>query len=915
MCYRKFLPVVFIPCCIAPRKLNLSRRFVAPKIMWKQRIIQEVTMASQQIRSHVWYVWIILCILVLSNFSFVRPAQAAYSVTGIVFRDYNANGKQEVTEPGVGGVQVVAYNATASIASTSSAATGQVGSYTLTIPTDEAVRIEFSPPAYFFAGATGTNNDSSVVFVNSTQRLDYGLSIPGDYCQSNPDVATNCYVQGDQQSASPPYPRATESVMLRTAYTSSGTTAVSTTLAIARQIGSTWGLAHQQGSDTLFAGAFYKRHAGLGPNGTGAIYAIRNANTATPVVSLFLDLNAVLAANVAGVDTRSPSNYLADRGSFDIIGKIALGDLEISDDDQTLWAVSLFTREIIRMPIGVSGSAPAAGAISRFAIPIPTGAGFCPSDEDIRPFGLGYHNGQLFVGLVCSAESTQDVNDLRALIYTFDPQTNSFSAQPVVNIPLNYPRKCVDYINGVCPPGREAAWNPWQASNTLQFSAISSVDFFVSYPQPWLTDIVFDGNAMILGLRDRFGDQSGKEALPPDPSDNQNYTGLIAGDILRLCPNGNSWALETNGSCSGVSTSGANTGEGPGGGEFYHGENHPFHDEVALGGLAQVPGHDDLVSTAFDPIPNPANTFESGFIWLSNTTGERLQNVRLRASTGLPINFGKANGLGDIEALCNAAPVEIGNRVWLDTDNDGVQDANEAPVPNVIVELVDAQGALISSALTNAQGHYFFSNDGQRTGETSSSHRYGLADLKPGSSYTVRIPLNQAVLNQLRVTKQSNDATTNGVIRDSDGNNQDTPSGIGSTGYTQVSLLVTGIGQNNQTFDFGFSPGPTAITLSRFTTTAQSNAVLLRCETARAIGSFGSQIMCSSNIQRQNAVLITSNTIPAQGHAADYDFLDTTAQGEELYYWLVEIALDGTRTEYGPFSLQQPYSVWLPMVE
>lgn len=870
-------------------------------------------MTSQHIRRQLWQLWAVLSLLLLSSFSFVRPVQAAYSITGTVFRDYNANGRREATEPGVGGIQVNAYNASGVIATTSSASTGQVGSYTLEISNNEPVRIEFTAPAYFFAGANGANNDSSVVFVSSAQQLDYGLSVPGDYCQRNPDLATNCYVQGNQQDSSPPYPRSTQSVMLRTAYTSSGTTPVSTTLALAREIGSTWGIAYQQGSGSLFAGAFYKRHAGTGSGGAGAIYAIRNANTSTPSASLFIDLNSVLGANVAGSDTRGANSYLADRESFDLIGKMALGDLEMSDDDQTLWTVSLYTREIIRLPIGVFGSAPDANAIGRFAIPRPTGAGLCPNADDIRPFGLGYRNGLLYVGMVCSAQTSQNASDLRALIYTFDPQSNTFSAQPVVNIPLNYPRQCVDYTAGVCPAGREAEWNPWQNATTLSFSTIASIDLFVSYPQPWLTDIVFDGNAMILGLRDRFGDQSGKQAVSPDLNDDNNYTGLVAGDTLRLCSNGNAWALESNGSCGGVSTSGAGTGEGPGGGEFYHGENHPFHDEISLGGLAQLPQGEEVVSTAFDPIPDPNNTFESGLIWLNNTTGARLRNARLRESFGLPTNFGKANGLGDIEALCNASPVEIGNRVWFDDDKDGVQDSNEAPIAGVSVELVDAAGLVLSTAITDAQGHYYFSNDVQRSNETTQSERFGIAALRPGGNYTVRIPLNQAVLNNMLVTKQTNDPSAQGVIRDSDGNNQDTPAGTGSTGYTQVDLFVAGIGRNNHTYDFGFASMPTAITLSQFTVTPQSNGMLLQWKTALETDSFAFEILRSPSNKRQDAVLATASPILAQGHAASYNFLDTAAQGQEPYYWLVEIAVDGTRTEYGPFTVKKgDYSVWLP---
>jgi uncharacterized repeat protein (TIGR01451 family) len=51
----------------------------------------------------------------------------------------------------------------------------------------------------------------------------------------------------------------------------------------------------------------------------------------------------------------------------------------------------------------------------------------------------------------------------------------------------------------------------------------------------------------------------------------------------------------------------------------------------------------------------------------------------------------------------------IGNRVWLDEDGDGVQDAGEAGIPNLKVELYDATGTtLIATTTTDAEGGYLF---------------------------------------------------------------------------------------------------------------------------------------------------------------------------------------------------------------
>ena len=54
-----------------------------------------------------------------------------------------------------------------------------------------------------------------------------------------------------------------------------------------------------------------------------------------------------------------------------------------------------------------------------------------------------------------------------------------------------------------------------------------------------------------------------------------------------------------------------------------------------------------------------------------NDAGVALRHTQLYANV-LPAIFGKANGMGDIEALSNSAPLEIGNRLWCDTGVSGV---------------------------------------------------------------------------------------------------------------------------------------------------------------------------------------------------------------------------------------------------
>ena len=71
--------------------------------------------------------------------------------------------------------------------------------------------------------------------------------------------------------------------------------------------------------------------------------------------------------------------------------------------------------------------------------------------------------------------------------------------------------------------------------------------------------------------------------------------------------------------------------------------------------------------------------------------------------------FGKAAGLGDIEAFCYQPPIEIGNRVWFDQNTDGIQDPGEAPLAGVTLELYQGN-TLIATAITDADGNFIFSS-------------------------------------------------------------------------------------------------------------------------------------------------------------------------------------------------------------
>ncbi|MCB9332835.1 MAG: hypothetical protein H6574_17320 [Lewinellaceae bacterium] len=75
--------------------------------------------------------------------------------------------------------------------------------------------------------------------------------------------------------------------------------------------------------------------------------------------------------------------------------------------------------------------------------------------------------------------------------------------------------------------------------------------------------------------------------------------------------------------------------------------------------------------------------------------------------------IGQANPIGDLEALCDDPPIQIGNRIWVDENCDGVQDACEPPLANVMVSLYDAASeTLLATTTSDSLGRYTFTGLG-----------------------------------------------------------------------------------------------------------------------------------------------------------------------------------------------------------
>ncbi len=550
-----------------------------------------------------------------------------------------------------------------------------------------------------------------------------------------------------------------------------------------------------------------------------------------------------------------PSN---DPAAYGQVGVVSLGDIEISDDGRYLYVVNLYDRKIYQLQLNSVTNPTAASVVTSWSLPnpparstsgIPNAAATYSGANDNtdfymgarglqRPFGLKYYRGKLYAGAVTTGEgpsgaTAKDNNtgnpeytDLWAYVWELNP-SGGFNTNPAIQFPLNFDRSFD--ANNV-----DETWNKW--TNTMPEGILGTEEYGI--PQPMLAGIEFDvDGTMILGFRDRAGDQGGTHQNMLSGSERRIV--LINGDQLRAYKNPAACAfeLEQNGkegpNSPKPATAGANNTQGPGNyagnnGEFYYQDgielfngsaNSPvYHANSGQGGLVILPGNNQTAGTYMDP----AALWTGGVSWMNNTTGSNTKDYTVQSGSNTG-DIGKSNGLGDIEILSRIAPIEIGNRIWEDTNGDGIQGADEPGIAGVIIELYDAGGIiLLGSTTTDGAGSFYF-NQSNITG-----------GLLPNTNYIVRI--SEAHFNNTGI----------GPLLNYIGPTLLHVAGNGSPGFSDNDAVRTGLlvqasittgdyGANNHNIDFGFVTMPVLAVpdVTEFTATAVQNTSLLKWITGK----------------------------------------------------------------------------------
>lgn len=687
-----------------------------------------------------------------------------------------------------------------------SATTDSTGAWSVTAPAFP-VRVEFSPSTHLFSGPVGTQSKTSVQFLTSSNcNVDMGLQYPEDHSQMLPRLAISNYIAGTGVNETEP---ALSSYLYdaNASYQGQSMAAVS-------EIGSVWGLAWQANKKRLFGATVLKRHVGI-RDGLGYVYVFdQSQHPAGSLVSSFnlqgvaptnggaaIDLGSVCrdatCANQAG-NTGVASDYVlpddrtqpsVDLDAFFKVGRVGFGDADMEPYSNTLWLINAYQKALISVDASNNDPKALPGVVKQYPLADLAGLPACQGGE-LHPWGLGFNRGVGYMGLSCDATSSKNSGDLHAYIVSFDPQNASAGLSPVYDFTLNYQRDFDSYAG---------MFKPWfLPSSSAEISWLYSGQMHVSYPQGVISDIDFDENGnLYTEVMDIFGMQQGHDQLPPlSQASGSTFRGVALGDLLKICNTSSGYRIEGTAECPASALVASAVGPG-GNGEFFNDHSADSNPESALGSLVLIKGARELVSVMVDPHDPSAPMADDRFIYTQGFTSFGLEagNILRWHTTAYnaPGRFGKAAGVGDIELLSDPAPIEVGNRVWIDTDADGIQDPDEAGIDGVTVKLTCSNSSTQSATVTTANGgEYLFS--------TASNADF----MNEGESCVLSVDPTQAALSTYVSTKQNanglSDNAPNTDLQDSDA--------INNKGIAEIAFTVTNAGENNHTLDFGFTTAP-----------------------------------------------------------------------------------------------------------
>ena len=683
------------------------------------------------------------------------------NISGIVYKDFNLNGQKDANDVGVVGATV---SAVCEDLTTPTTTTDASGTYTITVSTaGDKCRVEVNASHIGMTSAANAQGATPLVdVVSDGQTHNVSVASSSTFCQANPGVVLAALPGGVNPDPSNEGTLFNVILPNEGEFNNNGTIDTKRTkLSTLTDTGAVWGLAYKKSSKEIFAAANLKRYVDLKNNNAGAIYKLDNSN------------NVTLFSTIPNVGYTLASRDLKQNKDKDIIpllGRAGLGDLDISEDETKLYVVNMANKSLVTIN-SVTGAIEAT-----LSIPNPYG-GDCPN-ADVRPWALKVVGNDVLIGSICESkiEEIGSTNNDNNMLFPSN-RNEGLGAS-------------IQKFNG-------AIFQEIARTNSLRYLKSRTYDatktvldnpkysFFQNHNWsdidggwgnnilPILTDIELSNKGdLILGYTDRAAWA--------------RFRTTSSGDIRKMClnPNGSytdeTTAISPTNCATHIQQYDSNPEKYY---EFYSGDNFQGatgHPETAAGAMAQLPGGNSIIVAMVDA----TDWNQPGGLGLySHDTGEKIaaQAVIKNTSPGeRQFYAGKAGGVGDIELLCDSAPIEVGNLVWEDSNNDGIQDPEEPALSGIPVSLT-CNGTLFGIATTDASGHYYFGgpNNANLTGDNT---------ITAGKSCILSIA--QADVNGKEPSPEGASADD---IRDNDA--------VASGTNNEISF-TTGV-NSNHSFDFG----------------------------------------------------------------------------------------------------------------
>ncbi len=319
------------------------------------------------------------------------------TVTVRVVTEVDADGAYDsVLEPGLAGVRVTLTDDAGRVRNATTGADGLATFAATSELTGGKYRIKVTNPdpdnlspavAGLGTGADVIRSGVGFVDVSGGTNVTYttGFWDPGLYCQENPTLVTCNLAKGDA-------PGTYKGLVSFGGGFTGNTYGGVTQLTDNTKQQAVFGIGVDR-TGNKYMGTLVKRHTAYGPAGaTNTIYRQFGTDNA---VDTFVTLPGTLTAH------ETTDNWLHDNAVYSKVGREGIGDVDVSGDGKTLYAVNLNDSKLYSVAVHGSGDTVRPGTQAAYDIPRPRA---CVGQW--HPYGIGVRGKRVLVGGVCGAETT-----------------------------------------------------------------------------------------------------------------------------------------------------------------------------------------------------------------------------------------------------------------------------------------------------------------------------------------------------------------------------------------------------------------------------------------------------------------------------------------------------------------------------